>query len=100
MIEKDPLSYTSLTYAWVILLSIWGGISGYIRRFKRDQKFSLAELIGELSISAFVGILTFFLCESAQIQPVMSAALVGVSGHMGSRAIYLIEHLFTRQFIK
>jgi len=100
MIEKDPLTYATVTYAWVVLLSIWGGVAGYIRRFKRDQRFSLVELIGELCISAFVGVLTFFLCEAANIPPVMSAAFVGISGHMGSRAIFLIEQLFVSRIFK
>ena len=37
------------------------------------------------------GVLTFWLAESAEINPLITAALVGVSGHMGSRAIYLLE---------
>lgn len=100
MPEKDPFSYTLLTYCWVLILSISGGIAGYIRRFKLQKSFSLVELIGELFISGFVGILTFFLCETANIQPIMSAAFVGISGHMGSRAIFMIEKIFTNTIFK
>lgn len=100
MPEKDPLSYLTITYAWVIILATWGGVAGYIRRLKCGQLFSLTELVGELCISGFAGVLTFFLCESAHIQPVLSAALVGISGHMGSRAIFLIEQFFTKKFMR
>lgn len=97
MIEKDPLSYQVLTYLWVIALSAWGGIASYIRRIKRGAEFSLIELIGELFISGFVGILTFFLCEYTQINQILTAAFVGISGHMGSRAIYVIEKFLIKR---
>ena len=50
MPEKDPLSYLTITYAWVIILATWGGVAGYIRRLKCGQLFSLTELVGELCI--------------------------------------------------
>jgi len=92
-IVNDPTSYSVLTYLWVIGLSSWGGIVGYIRRVKSRNlaHFSLAELIGEMVISGFVGVMTFYLCESAKIEGVFAAALVGISGHMGSRALYFLE---------
>lgn len=90
--DKDPMSYTLITYSWVFLISIWGGLSGYIRKIKTGQsKFSMAELVGELCISAFVGVVTFFMCESANFSPVMSAAIIGMSAHMGSRSIFVME---------
>ncbi len=92
MPEKDPLSYQFLTYIWVIGLASWGGVVGYVRKLKNGHsRFSFAELVGELFISAFVGVLTFFMCAAAKIDPILSAALVGISGHMGSRAIVIFE---------
>jgi hypothetical protein len=35
--------------------------------------------------------ITFWLCEAAQFNPLVTAALVGISGHMGSQAIYQLE---------
>ena len=49
------------------------------------------ELIGEIATSAFAGLITFWLCEAAQFNPLVTAALVGISGHMGSQAIYQLE---------
>lgn len=102
MLEKDPSSYALITYIWVLGLSCWGGLAGYIRKLKAGEmvRFSLSELIGELVISAFVGILTFYLCESAQLNQVLSAALVGVSGHMGSRAMFAIESYVMRKITR
>lgn len=93
MPEKDPLSYTLLTYIWVIGISLWGGIASYIRKVKSgiNPRFSLAELIGESVISAFVGIMTFYLCEYSNVPQVLSAAMIGISAHMSSRTIFLME---------
>lgn len=93
MPEKDPTNYSLITYIWVIALAAWGGVVGYIRKVNSGEtsKYSLTEFIGEVTTSAFAGILTFWLCEAASISPLVSAAMVGVSGHMGSRAIYQLE---------
>lgn len=90
---KDPTSYTWITYAWVLVLAGLGGFVSFVRKVRVGQShpWSIAEFIGELATSAFAGLMTFYLCEAARIEPLMTAALVGVSGHMGSRAIYQFE---------
>ncbi len=88
-------------FAWMIGLSFWGGIAGYLRKIKEGHnRFSVTELIGELFISGFVGVLTFLLCQSAQLNPLLTAAMVGISGHMGSRAIFIIEKIVVAKFNK
>lgn len=37
VIEKDPSSYSLITYAWVMLLSVWGGVVNFIRRVRTGQ---------------------------------------------------------------
>ena len=80
------------TAAWVFLISAWGGIAGYIKKISegKARDFSIKELLGEIVISSFVGVITYFLCVSAGIDETLTAAIVGMSGHMGSRAIYFI----------
>lgn len=93
MPEKDPTSYTLLTYAWVSLLSSWGGAVNFLRK-RRDgtaRPFNVTEFVGEIVTSAFAGVVTFWLCEAAGISPLITAALVAISGHMGSRAIFQLE---------
>jgi len=99
MPEKDPTSYELITYLWVLALSCWGGIANYIRNMKSGYvtQFSLPEIVGEIVISGFTGVLTFWLCELSSFPPLLTAALVGVSGHMGSRAITLLESHFKRR---
>jgi len=100
VIDKDPTSYSLLTYLWVFGMAALGGIAGYIRKIKSGMlsRFSIVELIGEIVISAFVGIITFYLCEYAEIPSVLTAAFIGVSSHMGSRAIFMMETAADRAF--
>lgn len=93
MPEKDPTTYSLITYAWVFILSAWGGAVNFLRKTKAGQArpFNFMELIGELMTSAFAGVLTFWLCQAAEINNLITAALVGISGHMGSRAIFHFE---------
>lgn len=93
MPEKDPSNYPLITYIWVTALAAWGGVVGYIRKVNVGDipRYSLTEFVGEVVTSAFAGMMTFWLCEAAGIAPLVTAAMVGISGHMGSRAIYQIE---------
>lgn len=93
MIEKDPGLYSIVTYVWVILLSAWGGAINFWGKMKRGEAraINIMELFGELMTSAFAGMLTYWLCQSAHIDQFLTAALVGVAGHMGSRAIFMLE---------
>jgi hypothetical protein len=100
MPEKDPTSYTLLTYAWVTVLSAWGGLVNFLGRVKSGEAraFNFIELIGELFTSAFAGVLTFWMCEASGMNGLVTAALVGISGHMGSRAILELERLAQSRF--
>jgi hypothetical protein len=99
MIEKDPLSYPLITYAWVFLLSMVGGVVSFNTKIRNGhaRPFNFMELIGEIMTSAFVGVITFWLCEAANVPALVSAAMVGISGHMGSRAIFFLERWATNK---
>ena len=94
------LDYSIFTICWVALLSISGGIASYVKKVSNGiiKRFSIVELIGELFISGFVGIITFLLCDSAGFDTRITAAIVGISGHMGSRAIFLLETVINKKF--
>jgi len=102
MPEKDPTTYAALTYLWVILLSVWGGVVSFFAKVKRGdvRAFNFIELIGEIVTAGFAGLLTFWFAEAANLNPLITAALVGISGHMGSRAIYAMELWATNKFNK
>lgn len=99
VLEKDPTTYAAITYLWVIALSAWGGLVSFFTKVKKGEAraCNFIELIGEIVTSGFAGILTFWLCEAANFNALVSAALVGISGHMGSRAIYAMEVWATRK---
>lgn len=102
MQEKAPI-FTSiadlLTYAWVFGLAMLGGAASFVRRVRSGQaKYSnIIELIGELVVSAFAGLVTFFLCRSAGFDEMLTAALIAISGHMGTRLIFLAEEMLIKR---
>ncbi len=100
MLEKDPTTYGLLTYAWVFALSAWGGFVSFWRKLKagKARPFNIMELVGELFTSAFAGVITFWLCQAAALDGLVTAALVGISGHMGSRAIAQMENWASKRF--
>ncbi len=96
MPEKNPFFTTIadlLTYAWVFGLAMLGGAASFVRRVRSGQaKYSnIIELIGELVVSAFAGLVTFFLCRSANFDEMLTAAFIAISGHMGTRIIFMFE---------
>jgi hypothetical protein len=97
---KGPESYAWLTYLWVLGLSSLGGFVAFVRKVKEGnaRAWNFAEFLGEIATSAFAGMLTFFLCESSNINPLMTAAFVGITGHMGSRALFYLESFFSAKF--
>lgn len=103
MPEKDPNNISifgvAVAHAWVLLLSVLGGAVSYVHRVRTGmaRRFNLPELIGDMFISGFVGIITFYLCRWAQLDDLLTAALVGIAGHMGSRALFLMEKVIERK---
>jgi hypothetical protein len=97
---KDPSSYSWLAYAWIVGIGALGGLVSYIRKVNAGfiHKWSIMEFIGEIVTSAFVGVLTFWICEWAKLSPLLTAAFVGVAGHMGSRCLFMFENWLKRKF--
>ena len=96
----DYLSFLA-AWGWVFIVAGAGGVVSFIQKIKSGtEKFSFAALTGEILISAFVGVITMFFCEWANFNLWLSAALIGVCGHMGSRALFVMETLITRKIAK
>lgn len=97
---KDPLNYPLRQYGFMLGTALLGGlVSWYAKVRKGDiQAASITQLIGELCTSAFAGLLTFWGCEAAGMSPLYTAALVGIAGHMGTRAIAWAEETAKRRF--
>jgi hypothetical protein len=97
---KSPWGYELAVYFWVLLLSTLGGFVSFMRKLKegKARAFNVAEFIGEIATSAFAGMITFFMCQWAGFADLLTAAMVAVSGHMGSRAIFMFEQWAEKKF--
>jgi hypothetical protein len=104
MMQQETSLFTHLadllTYAWVIGLSMLGGTASFVGRVRSGEaKYSnIIELIGELVVSAFAGLVTFFLCRTANFDEMLTAAFIAISGHMGTRIIFKFEAYLVKKF--
>jgi len=88
MLEKEPVI---TTYCWMIGLAALGGCAGYFRKMRQGmtKRFSLVELGCEMVISVFVGAVALLMCDSHGLDKATTGAMVGLAGHLGSRAIHI-----------
>ena len=107
MPEKDPNNIAYIVewfrqfipYITTVFLSIWGGVVNHITTLRSGKKkFQPKELIFDLIVSTFAGLLTFFFCKGAGVSETMSAVLIAISGHMGTRAIASFEKMRDKIF--
>lgn len=99
---NTPEYYSTITYLWVIGLSLVGSLIARFQYWKENKrkKISLMEIIGELFISGFAGIITFFLCEFLEVPQLLTMFLCGIAGNMGSKSLDFFGLLFMRFFEK
>jgi hypothetical protein len=90
---KDPLNYPLKQYGLMLATALLGGlVSWYTKLRKGEVKgWSVSQLVGELTTSAFAGLLAFWICEWANAPAALTPALVGIAGHMGTRAVATFE---------
>ena len=99
MPHKDPTNYSLFTYLWVLVLSLWGGTAHTIRKIREGviKHFSFSEWIGDMVISGFLGVVTFYLCEYANIVAPLNAVFVGIAAHQGTRGIAMLEKIIAKK---
>lgn len=92
---KTPLSYSLREYGMVLAVAILGGIASFWGKVRRGELalFNISALIGELCMSAFAGLMAFYLCEWWGMPPLLTAAIVGMSGHAGARGLTWLESI-------
>lgn len=93
MSERGPFDYHVLTYLWVLALASFAGFVSWMRKVREghSRPFNLIELVGEIATAALAGLLTFWLCEWAEVSKLLAAVFIAVAGHMGTRALFLLE---------
>jgi hypothetical protein len=67
---KTPLSYSLAEYGVVLAAALLGGLANwYVKAKNGPDGYSPAALIGELCVSAFAGVIAFWLCEAFGVAP-------------------------------
>jgi hypothetical protein len=91
--DRDPLDVPLRQYVFLLAVAMLGGVVSWAAKVRAGSlhAFNLSALIGELATSAFAGLLTFWLCSYVAAPQSLTAALVGIAGHMGTRAINQLE---------
>lgn len=99
---KTPLSYTLREYGVVLAVAILGGAANWWAKVRRGEllMWNISALIGELCTSAFAGLMAFYICEWWGIPPLLTAAIVGMSGHAGARGLGWLEAIGQKAFEK
>lgn len=98
-VAKTPWGYSLKEYGFVLAMALLGGVVEWYAKVKRGELNSrnLTALVGELTTSALAGLLAFFVCEWLGVNQLLAAAVVGISGHMGARALALGEAWLQRR---
>ena len=101
--ENGPFVASNLFPSlYMMLIAVAGGYVNFRRKMMAGaaKPWNLTELIGELFTSAFVGLVSFWLFRAFGVNEWLTAAGVAISGHMGARAIFLMEKKLTDVFDK
>lgn len=98
--SKNPLDYSLKQYGFTLAVALLGGLVSWLAKVRRGDAsaWNVMQLIGELCTSAFAGLLAFWLCEWSGSPPLLSAAMTGIAGHMGTRAIATFEGFAERRW--
>lgn len=96
-IAKDPASFSLLAWALMMILSMWGAIVRVIQE-KALQEKSLWQIFGiflaEMSVSGFVGTITYSLCIYYNLSFAYTGALTAIAGYMGGRSLSILELVY------
>jgi hypothetical protein len=90
-------------YLGYALVAIAGGVANYLSKLRTGeiQSHRCVTLLADLFISAFAGVMGALLAISLSLQPELVYASCGISGHLGTRFIFLMqEYLLKRLNLK
>lgn len=97
MPEKDPQNYTLIGYLLISVAAIWGGVVAHLQHIRKENKpFVWREMIMQVSISGFAGMLTSLLCWYIEAPTPLAGFMAGISGFMGSRALSILEKKYEK----
>lgn len=90
---KTPISYSLQEYGFVLGTALLGGLASWWIKVRKGElvMWNLSALIGELCVSAFAGLIAFWLCEYLNFNPLLTSAIVGMAGHAGAKGLAWFE---------
>ena len=90
---KSPISYSLQEYGFVLGTALLGGLASWWIKVRKGEvaMWNLSAFIGELCVSAFAGLISFWLCEYLNLNPLLTSAIVGMSGHAGAKGLTWLE---------
>jgi hypothetical protein len=79
--------------AIMFFVAMLGGFVAFYRKYKdgNARAFNFTELIGEMVVSGLCGVFAYWAFNGLGVNPWLTAAGVGIVGHMGSRALFMAE---------
>jgi len=87
-----------LQQVWEVALAVIGGVAAFLRRVLNGElrQHWAIELTANSFIAAFAGLMTMYLGSAAGLSQNVLAAMVGVSGWMGVKALDVIAERWER----
>lgn len=97
--DRNPLDVPLREWLMWLTISVGAGLVSWLGKVRRGElaAHQLLLLAGELSCSVMAGMLTWALAELADTPKLATVALVAISGHLGTRAIVILERWGERQ---
>lgn len=88
--------YGMFGYAWLIIISVWGGTVRYINEIKKGGKPTFLGWLCEAIVSGFVGVITAMCCQYYELDFLLTSAITGMAAHNGTRTLYIIAEMIKK----
>ena len=100
--SHDPFDLPLNRYLLFALIGLFGGLVARLQYWAGGEvphcwRCALFRLLVDMMTSGFCGVLTFWLATEFELSGVLTAVLAGISGHMGSRSLFLIERILQKR---
>ena len=89
-----PLSWDGMRMLGpVLIVALLGGLVAFISKVRAGatRMFNFTEFIGDMFTAGVTGIFFFWLCKGFEVNEWVTAAIVGIAGHAGSRGLFMLE---------
>lgn len=90
----SPLSWEGLHLLGpVMIVALLGGLVAFISKVRAGatRMFNFTEFVGDMFTAAVTGVFFYWLCRGFDFNEWVTAAIVGIAGHAGSRGLFMLE---------